>query len=331
MEEAPTLKPEVILSVRDLHTYFFTQYGTIRAVQGVSFDLRNGEVLGLVGESGSGKSVTVSSIMRLIPTPPGRILAGEAILDGEDLLQLSGKEMRARRGTDLAMILQDPLSSLNPVFTVGNQVAEPVSLHQGLGGRELREVVVDLLSRVQVPSPEDRLRDYPHQFSGGMRQRVMTAIAVASNPRILIADEPTTALDVTIQMQFLQLLQELKTNAGMSIIYITHDLGVVAEICDRVAVMYAGRVVEIGDVRRIFAEPAHPYTEALIASVPKLGERERGPLHTIEGQPPDLSVPVVGCPFAPRCEYVMTICTEQFPPRVEVAEGEYADCWRLVE
>ena len=329
--EAPTREHEVILSVRDLHTYFFTQYGTIRAVQGVSFDLRSGEVLGLVGESGSGKSVTVSSIMRLIPTPPGRILGGEAILDGEDLLQLSEKEMRARRGTDLAMILQDPLSSLNPVYTVGNQVAETVSLHQGLGGRELREVVVNLLSRVQVPSPGARVRDYPHQFSGGMRQRVMTAIAVASNPRILIADEPTTALDVTIQMQFLQLLQELQADTGMSIIYITHDLGVVAEICDRVAVMYAGRIVEIGDVGRIFAEPAHPYTEALIASVPRLGEGESGTLRTIEGQPPDLSVPVIGCPFAPRCEYVMDICTEQFPPRIQITEDEYADCWKLAD
>lgn len=321
---------KTVLRVRDLHTYFFTKYGTVMAVQGVSFDLYEGEILGLVGESGSGKSVTVSSIMRLIPSPPGQILSGEVLLGDTDLLQISEQEMRAHRGRDISMILQDPLSSLNPVYTVGEQVAEPLRLHQGLHGDSLRERVVKLLSRVRVPTPERRIHDYPHQFSGGMRQRVMAAIAMASSPRILIADEPTTALDVTIQIQFLQLLKSLQSETGMSVIYITHDLGVVAEICDRVAVMYAGRIVEVGTVERIFGQPAHPYTQALIASVPKLGD-ERDKLHTIEGQPPDLSRPIAGCPFMPRCEYAMPICREQYPPAFALTADEFAHCWKLAD
>lgn len=321
---------KVVLKVKNLHTYFFTKYGTVMAAQGVSFDLYEGEILGLVGESGSGKSVTVSSIMRLVPSPPGQILAGEVLLDDTDLLQLTDQEMRAHRGRDISMILQDPLSSLNPVYTIGDQVAEPIRLHQGLGGESLRSRVVSLLSRVRVPTPERRIHDYPHQFSGGMRQRVMAAIAMASAPRVLIADEPTTALDVTIQIQFLQLLRDLQAETGMSVIYITHDLGVVAEICDRVAVMYAGRVVEVGTVERIFGQPAHPYTEALIASVPTIGD-EREVLKTIEGQPPDLSRPIPGCPFVPRCEYAMPVCSQEYPPAFAVGENEFAHCWRLAE
>ena len=316
-----------LLEVRDLRTYFFTKYGTVRAVDGVSFSLKPGEVLGLVGESGSGKSVTATSILRLIQ-PPGRILSGEILFEGENLLTLSESEMRDHRGQDITMILQDPLTSLNPVFQIGNQVGEPLQQHQGVSGQTLVDKVVSLLQRVRIPDAGARAAHYPHQFSGGMRQRVMASIAVACSPKLLIADEPTTALDVTIQAQFLTLLRELKDEFNLAVLYITHDLAVVAQICDRVAVMYAGHIVEVGDVRRLFESPAHPYTEGLIKSVPRLG-RKSDRLYSIDGQPPDLSKAVAGCPFAPRCPYTMPICLAQPPPAFETSDGGFANCWKL--
>jgi len=320
--EAPVLK------VENLRTYFRTRWGEVKAVDGVSFELRKGETLGIVGESGSGKSVTVLSMMRLIPIPPGRIVEGTITLDGEDLLQLSESEMSKVRGSKIALIIQDPMTSLNPVFTIGNQVTEAIRIHQDIPKRSVMEKALEVLRKVNIPAAESRIRDYPHQLSGGMRQRVVGAIGISCQPLVLIADEPTTSLDVTIQAQYLKLLRDLQQESGMSLIFITHDFGIVAKMCDRVAVMYAGKIVEEGSVRDIFNKPSHPYTEALLASVPKM-EEDVDRLYAIEGQPPLLHDLPVGCSFADRCPYVMDRCREEYPPEFPVDEGHYSACWRL--
>jgi oligopeptide/dipeptide ABC transporter ATP-binding protein len=320
--EAPVLK------VENLRTYFRTRWGEVKAVDGVSFELRKGETLGIVGESGSGKSVTMLSLMRLIPIPPGRIVEGTITLDGEDLLQLSESEMSKVRGSKIALIIQDPMTSLNPVFTIGNQVTEAIRIHQDIPKRSVMEKALEVLRKVNIPAAESRIRDYPHQLSGGMRQRVVGAIGISCQPLVLIADEPTTSLDVTIQAQYLKLLRDLQQESGMSLIFITHDFGIVAKMCDRVAVMYAGKIVEEGSVRDIFNKPSHPYTEALLASVPKM-EEDVDRLYAIEGQPPLLHDLPVGCSFADRCPYVMDRCREEYPPEFPVDEGHYSACWRL--
>ncbi len=320
--EAPVLK------VENLRTYFRTRWGEVKAVDGVSFELRKGETLGIVGESGSGKSVTMLSMMRLIPIPPGRIVEGTITLDGEDLLQLSESEMSKVRGSKIALIIQDPMTSLNPVFTIGNQVTEAIRIHQDIPKRSVMEKALEVLRKVNIPAAESRIRDYPHQLSGGMRQRVVGAIGISCQPLVLIADEPTTSLDVTIQAQYLKLLRDLQQESGMSLIFITHDFGIVAKMCDRVAVMYAGKIVEVGSVRDIFNKPSHPYTEALLASVPKM-EEDVDRLYAIEGQPPLLHDLPVGCSFADRCPYVMDRCREEYPPEFPGDEGHYSACWRL--
>ena len=301
-----------LLEVRSLQTHFPTRAGLVRAVDGVSFHLDRGELLGLVGESGCGKSITALSIMRLI-APPGKIVAGEMVFDGKNLLQLSEQEMRQIRGDDIAMIFQDPMTSLNPVFTVGEQIAEALRLHRKLSRKNARLAAIDAMREVAIPDPARRADDYPHQLSGGMRQRVMIAMALACNPKLLIADEPTTALDVTIQAQILELLDELRKSRELAVLLITHDLGVVAEVADRVAVMYTGKIVEESTVEELFARPRHPYTEGLLRSVPKLtaehvAKKER--LETIEGVVPSPTYLPPGCHFAPRCHYRMPRCTE---------------------
>ena len=319
---------EVVLKVDGLKTYFQTRWGTVRAVDGVSFDLRRGETLGIVGESGSGKSVTMLSLMRLIPTPPGRIVDGRILLEGEDLVQMSERELGNIRGSRIALIIQDPMTSLNPVFSIGNQVGEAIKIHQDIPKRSVLQQVLDVLRKVNIPAAETRVRDYPHQMSGGMRQRVVGAIGISCEPTVLIADEPTTSLDVTIQAQYLKLLKELQEASNIALIFITHDFGIVAKMCDRVAVMYAGKIVEMGDVREIFNNPSHPYTEALLSSVPKL-EEDVDRLYSIEGQPPTLHDLPPGCPFAARCQYVMDKCRDAYPPEIPVSERHYAACWRL--
>ena len=318
----------VVLKVDGLKTYFETRWGTVRAVDGVSFDLRRGETLGIVGESGSGKSVTMLSLMRLVPEPPGRIVDGQILLEGQDLVQLSDREMSEIRGSQIALIIQDPMTSLNPVFSIGNQVGEAIKIHQEIPKRTVVQQVLDVLRKVNIPAAETRVRDYPHQMSGGMRQRVVGAIGISCEPIVLIADEPTTSLDVTIQAQYLKLLKELQEASNIGLIFITHDFGIVAKMCDRVAVMYAGRIVEMGDVRDIFNHPSHPYTEALLSSVPKL-EEDVDRLYSIEGQPPTLHDLPQGCPFAPRCQYVMDKCLETYPAQFDVSDSHYAACWRL--
>ena len=319
---------EVVLKVDDLRTYFTTRWGTVKAVDGISFDLRRGETLGIVGESGSGKSVTMLSLMRLIPIPPGRIVSGSITLDGEELLQMSDGEMNKIRGSKIALIIQDPMTSLNPVFTIGNQVSEAIRIHQDIPRRSVMEQALSVLRKVNIPAAETRMRDYPHQMSGGMRQRVVGAIGISCQPQVLIADEPTTSLDVTIQAQYLALLKELQRDSNVGLIFITHDFGIVAKMCDRVAVMYAGRIVEQGTVRDIFNNPSHPYTEALLASVPKM-EEDVDRLYSIEGQPPTLHDLPTGCPFAPRCQYVMDRCREEYPDQISINDGHHASCWRL--
>ena len=318
----------VVLQVDGLKTYFETRWGTVKAVDGVSFNLRRGETLGIVGESGSGKSVTMLSLMRLIPEPPGRIVDGQILLEGQDLVQMTDKEMSGIRGSQIALIIQDPMTSLNPVFSIGNQVGEAIKIHQDIPKRTVVQQVLDVLRKVNIPAAETRVRDYPHQMSGGMRQRVVGAIGISCEPIVLIADEPTTSLDVTIQAQYLKLLKELQEASNIGLIFITHDFGIVAKMCDRVAVMYAGRIVEMGDVRDIFNTPSHPYTEALLASVPKL-EEDVDRLYSIEGQPPTLHDLPTGCPFAPRCQYVMDKCETTYPPQYDVSGSHYAACWRL--
>jgi oligopeptide/dipeptide ABC transporter ATP-binding protein len=315
-----------LLVVEDLQTHFFTRRGVTRAVDGVSFTLAAGETLALVGESGSGKSVTCLSLVRLVPEPAGRIVGGRVLLDGEDLLAKSAAEMRRIRGKQIAMVLQDPMTSLNPALTIGSQVGEVVRLHQGVRGRSLRERVLEALSRLRIPGAGSRLRHYQHQLSGGMRQRVSSAIAMACVPRLLIADEPTTSLDVTIQAQYLTLLKAVQHETGVAVILVTHDFGIVAANADRVAVMYAGRIVEIGSTLEVFDRPAHPYTRALLRCLPDV-ERTRERLVEIGGQPPDLARLGPGCPFAPRCPDRQPICAETYPPAVKIAAGHVAHCW----
>ena len=309
-----------LLEVKDLQTQFPTRSGLVRAVDGVSFYLDRGELLGLVGESGCGKSITALSVMRLI-APPGKIVNGEILFDGKDLLKLSDAEMRQMRGDDIAMIFQDPMTSLNPVFTVGEQIAEALRLHRKLSRRDARRATIEAMREVAIPDPARRVDDYPHQLSGGMRQRVMIAMALACNPKLLIADEPTTALDVTIQAQILELLNELRKQRDLAVLLITHDLGVVAEVADRVAVMYTGRIVEESPVDELFARPKHPYTEGLLRSVPKLTsehvlKKER--LDTIEGTVPRPTDLPAGCHFAPRCPHRMPRCTQEDIPLYEL-------------
>ena len=319
---------QLILEVKDLRTHFQTRWGTVKAVDGVSFDLHRGETLGIVGESGSGKSVTMLSLMQLIPIPPGKIVSGEILLDGENLLELTEDQMSKIRGSQIALIIQDPMTSLNPVFSIGNQVMETIKIHQDIPRKSVWEMALDVLRKVNIPAAETRMRDYPHQMSGGMRQRVVGAISISCQPSVLIADEPTTSLDVTIQAQYLKLLKELQRESNLGLIFITHDFGIVAKMCDKVAVMYAGKIVEQGTVRDIFNHPSHPYTEALLASVPKL-EEDVDRLYSIEGQPPALHDLPPGCPFAPRCPYVMEQCREEYPPVFQVNEAHFAACWKL--
>ena len=320
----------VILEVEDLHTYFFNRGSTVKAVDGVSFFLRQGETLGIVGESGCGKTMTALSLLRLVPQPAGKIVSGAIRLNGDDILQKSDDEMRQIRGRQISMILQDPQTSLNPVFTIGNQLMEALGMARKEARKNMLTRAVDALRNVNVAAPERRLDDFPHQMSGGMKQRVVGAIALSCEPGVIIADEPTTALDVTIQLQYLRLLKDIQAETGLAVIFITHDFGVVARMCDRVAVMYAGRVVENGPVREIFNEPSHPYTRALIDSVPKLEERTER-LYSIEGQPPLLSNLPEGCRFADRCEFVRDRCLTEYPHSYTVSEAHTADCWRLDE
>jgi oligopeptide/dipeptide ABC transporter ATP-binding protein len=317
-----------LLEVRDLQTHFPTRAGLVRAVNGVSFYIDRGEMLGVVGESGCGKSITALSIMRLI-APPGKTVGGEIIFDGKNLLKLSDAEMRAIRGDDIAMIFQDPMTSLNPVFTVGEQIAEALRLHRKLSRKAARAAAIDAMREVSIPDPARRIDDYPHQLSGGMRQRVMIAMALACDPMLLIADEPTTALDVTIQAQILELLNELRRSRDLAVLLITHDLGVVAEVADRVAVMYTGRIVEESSVQELFARPKHPYTEGLLRSVPKLttehvAKKER--LETIEGTVPSPTDLPPGCHFAPRCPYRMPRCTEEDIPLYQLENDVNVRC-----
>jgi oligopeptide/dipeptide ABC transporter ATP-binding protein len=319
-----------VLEVRDLKTWFHTDDGVVRAVDGVSFDVHPGETLAVVGESGSGKSVTSLSILRLVPRPPGRYEGGTIRFQGRDLLTLPEAEMRSLRGKAISMIFQEPMTSLNPVYTCGDQIAEAVRVHDGADRRTARARSIDMLRLVGIPSPEQRVDEYPHQMSGGMRQRVMIAMALACRPAILIADEPTTALDVTIQAQILDLLERLQAELGMSVLLVTHDLGVVAETADRVAVMYAGQVVEYAGVEAVFARPLHPYTAGLLASRPRLDEtRERLPV--IPGSVPNPARFPAGCRFHPRCPIAEERCAREEPPLVVVAEGHPARCWRSME
>ncbi|MCY0897654.1 MAG: ABC transporter ATP-binding protein [Firmicutes bacterium] len=316
-----------VLEVKDLRTHFFTDEGVVPSVDGVSFYIDEEETLGIVGESGCGKSVTSLSIMRLVPSPPGRIVGGEIWFQGENLVTKTPDQMRQIRGKDMAMIFQEPMTSLNPVYTVGDQIAETVMLHQRVSRREAFHRAVEMLRLVGIPAPERRAREYPHQLSGGMRQRVMIAMALACNPKLLIADEPTTALDVTIQAQILDLMKQLKAEFHAAIMLITHDLGVVAEMCDRVAVMYAGKVVEEATTADLFAEPLHPYTEGLLASIPRIDESRREKLHVIEGTVPNLLHLPRGCAFAPRCPRAMNICRQEAPVLTEVETGRKVSCW----
>ena len=317
---------DVILEVDDLHTYCFTRWGTVKAVDGVSFSLREGEALGIVGESGCGKTMTALSLLKLLPRPVARIVKGSIRLQGDDIVEKSEREMRDIRGRRISMILQDPQTSLNPVFTIGNQLIEAIRIQHGGGHRSLVRRAIDGLKQVRVAAPERRVDDYPHQMSGGMKQLVVGAIAISCEPRIIIADEPTTSLDVTIQAQYLRLLREIQEATNLSLIFITHDFGIVAKMCDRVMVMYAGRVVESGPVREIFNRPAHPYTQALLGSVPRMDEDvER--LYSIPGQPPGLWDLPVGCRFAARCQYAEDRCRAEYPPSVTLSEGHTAACW----
>jgi oligopeptide/dipeptide ABC transporter ATP-binding protein len=323
---------DLLLEVLNLHTHLVTKAGVLRAVDGVSFQLYAGETLGIVGESGSGKSMTALSILRVVPKPAARIVEGRILLDGENLLEKSEEEMRRLRGRDIAMILQDPQTSLNPVFTIGNQIVEALRIHgQRAPRRRLLARAIEALRQVRVAAPEHRVQAYPHQMSGGMKQRVVGAIAISCQPRIIIADEPTTSLDVTIQAQYLRLLQDLQRETGLAMLFITHDFGIVAKLCQRLLVMYAGRVVESGPVRAIFDRPSHPYTQALLGSVPSI-DAKVARLVSIEGQPPALWDLPRGCRFAPRCPYADARCRETYPPEFQSpdrAPDHVASCWRL--
>lgn len=316
-----------LLSVRDLKTSFFTHVGEVKAVRGISFDVNEGEVLGIVGESGSGKSVTSLSIMGLLQYP-GRVVDGEILLNGEDILTYSKNQMRKVRGKEIAMIFQDPMTSLNPVYTIGNQIMEMILEHEKMSRREARARAIEMLKLVGIPAAEKRIDSYPHEFSGGMRQRVMIALALSCNPKLLIADEPTTALDVTIQAQILNLIKKLNRQFGMTTMLITHDLGVVATVCDKVAVMYGGLIMEYGTADEIFYHPRHPYTMGLLGSIPHVDGGEKRRLIPIDGTPPDLINPPKGCPFSTRCKYCMNVCTQEQPPYF--AEDKHRTmCWML--
>jgi len=315
-----------LLEVNDLKTSFFTHVGEVKSVRGISFSLEKGEALGIVGESGRGKSVTMMSIMRLLQEN-GKIVDGQVQFDGKDIKNISEKEMEKIRGNDIGMIFQDPMTSLNPVYTVGTQLTEPIIKHRKISKKEAEKLAVDMLRLVGIPSPEKRMKQYPHEFSGGMRQRAMIAMALICEPKLLIADEPTTALDVTIQAQILELMKKLREELGTSIILITHDLGVVADVCTTVNVMYGGLIVETGDVREIFYNSRHPYTWGLLGSVPNPKKLLKEKLTPIEGQPPDLLNPPAGCPFAARCKYAMKICLENQPAFFDVSENHKAACW----
>lgn len=317
---------EKILQVKDLQVSFSTYGGEVKAVRGVTFDLHKGETLAIVGESGCGKSVTSQSIMRLIPEPPGRIAGGEILFNGKDLIQLKESELRKIRGANISMIFQDPMTALNPTLTIGEQIMEGILQHEKLSRQQARKVAVEMLNLVGIPNPEERLKQYPHQFSGGMRQRIVIAMALICRPEVLIADEPTTALDVTIQAQILELFREIQKKTGVSIILITHDLGVVAQVADRIAVMYAGKIVELGSRREIFYQPKHPYTQGLLKSVPRL-DIEKAELVPIPGSPPDLFSPPVGCAFAARCPYAMEVCDRVYPASTFLSQQHHVDCW----
>lgn len=315
-----------LLEVQNLRTYFFTRRGVVKAVDGVSFSVREGETLGLVGESGCGKSITCFSLLRLVPEPAGKIVGGRILLEGEDILLKSGAEMRRIRGKKISIIFQDPLTSLNPAYSVGDQVGEAIAIHQKAKGRTLVQRVIEALRLVQIPAAEVRLHDYPHQLSGGMRQRVAGAIALSCQPCLLIADEPTTCLDLTIQAQYLKLLKELQQESKAAMIFVTHDFGIVARMCDRVAVMYAGKIVETAATRELFNNPRHPYTIALMGCLPRL-EVEQERLVTIGGQPPHLIDLPKGCSFAPRCPRSKEICWQQYPDEVPAGDGHFVSCW----
>jgi len=319
-----------LLEIKSLSTHFFTEDGVIRAVEDVSFEIQSGEILSLVGESGCGKSVTGLSILRLIPSPPGRIVSGHILFNGKDLLKLEESEMERVRGNEISMIFQEPMTSLNPVFTIGDQIMEALLLHQGLDKKKARERAIELLARVKIPSPETRIFAYPHQLSGGMRQRAMIAMALACQPKLLIADEPTTALDVTIQAQVLRLLKEIQREMGMAVMLITHDLGVVSEIADRVAVMYAGRLVEYAPLTKIFNQMRHPYTKGLLGSIPHLKQKHQR-LQAIPGQVPNpLELPS-GCKFHPRCYLAIEACKKEEPPLLKTDENHFSRCIRWKE
>lgn len=320
-----------VLEVNDLHVSFHTYAGEVKAVRGVTFDLYEREILAIVGESGSGKSVTAQTIMKLNPMPPARIESGEIYLAGKDIVKASEKEMMGIRGKDVSMIFQDPMTCLNPTMTVGKQLTEAIRHHRKLSKEEANKEAIRLLNLVRIPNPDQRAAQYPHEFSGGMRQRVMIAMALSCEPKLLIADEPTTALDVTIQAQIMELLKEIREKTNTSIIMITHDLGVVASMADRVAVMYAGKIVETGSSEDIFYHPSHPYTKALLESIPKVDMDKNTRLVSIAGTPPDLINPPLGCPFVSRCKYAMKICKPNMPPDFTVGDNHQAACWLLHE
>ena len=315
-----------LLQVNDMHTSFYTHVGEVQAVRGITFDLDRGEAIGIVGESGCGKSVTMLSMLKLL-TDTGKMKSGQALFDGKDLAQLNDQEMSKIRGNDIGMIFQDPMTSLNPVFTVGYQLREPLMRHKKMSKEQANKRAIELMKLVGIPGAEKRLTQYPHEFSGGMRQRVMIAMALTCDPKLLIADEPTTALDVTIQAQILDLMKDLKSKINTSIILITHDLGVVADLCNRINVMYGGKIVEQGTKRDIFYRPSHMYTLGLLRSIPNPNHEIKERLKPIDGQPPDLLHPPVGCPFAARCEATMKICEQQMPPLFELGDGHRAACW----
>ncbi|HET7629720.1 MAG TPA: ABC transporter ATP-binding protein [Bacillales bacterium] len=319
-----------LLEVKDLEISFDTYGAEVQAVRGVNLELEKGEALAIVGESGSGKSVTSKAIMKLIPSPPGRFKNGEILFEGKDLTKLSEKQMEKMRGSEISMIFQDPMTSLNPTMRVGQQIVEGLRKHQNMSRSEAKKRAIEILKMVKIPNAEARFKQYPHQFSGGMRQRVVIAIALACNPKVLIADEPTTALDVTIQAQILDLMRDLQKQTGTAIILITHDLGVVSNLAQKVAVMYAGKIIERGDIDDIFYQPKHPYTWGLLASMPKLHTKSEQ-LLAIPGTPPDLAKPPKGCPFAPRCPHAMKVCTEYMPEYTDVSETHQAACWLLDE
>ncbi|MDC7223863.1 MAG: ABC transporter ATP-binding protein [Spirochaetales bacterium] len=322
---------KAILEVKNLKTYFKTDAGVVKAVNGVNFSLKKGETLGIVGESGSGKSVTNLSLMKLIPSPPGKIVEGEVLLHGQNILELNNRELSDIRGNKISMIFQDPMTSLNPFLKISTQMIETIVLHQNMNKAAARERAIEMLGLVGIPAPEKRIDAYPHQFSGGMRQRVMIAMALSCNPEVLIADEPTTALDVTIQAQILELINELSEELGTAVIMITHDLGVVAGMCDKVCVMYAGRIVEKASTDELFHDPRHPYTKGLIKSVPRLDQGREEALYSIDGQPPNLIDLPDCCPFHPRCARARDICKKKYPPETVLGEDRFVRCWLYEE